>query len=531
VYRLHSCFGEEERLKGEWKTKIFEFTCNISKFLRYTQTLKIYKQGLLSFVRRKLKHKGCSAVTKLETGLVIVVIILAAVAGVGYWQAATVAPSTTTVTQTMTTTVSLAPAATATVTVTQPVTTTATVTATKTVTQPVTTTATATVTQTVTAAPKPPEPIRIGVLFPLTGEAAPMGEEHVKGIQVYADIVNNVWGGIPTLGGAKIELVIADTTSDPKVATSEAERLITKEKVIAILGAYRSADTLPASEVAERYGIPFVASAGHPLITGRGFKYVFRAHPPVVPTTNWAVDLVKNVMGYATAAVLCENSAMGQSMYNMSLTRAKAVGLTIVHSELYDSKAPDLSPMLLKVKAAKPDAIIAGSYLTDAVLLVKQMREYDVNVKAIVFIGGGVPPEKFLELAGKDAEYVIITGLWNHDSKRPSSIEFIEAWQKKFGAGSLPDQMAAEAYESAVVLVDAITRARSTDPKAIRDALAKTQLISISGPIEFDERGENKYGYANTHILQVQGGKWVTVLPAEAATAKLITPMPPWSAR
>jgi branched-chain amino acid transport system substrate-binding protein len=436
----------------------------------------------------------------LETGLVIAIVVLAVVAGVGYWQAATVAPTTT-------------------------------VTSVQTVTQTLTTTIIQPTTITVTATPKPPEPIKIGVLFPLTGPAAPMGEGHVKGIQVYADIVNNVWGGIPTLGGAKIELVIADTATDPKVAASEAERLITKEKVVAILGCYRSADTLPASEVAERYGIPFVATAGHPLITARGFKYVFRAHPSVVPTTIWAVDLVKKVLGYSTAAVLCENSAMGQSMYNMSMARAKEVGLTIVHSELYDSKAPDLSPMLLKVKAAKPDAIIAGSYLTDAVLMVKQMREYDVNVKAIIFIGGGVPPEKFLELAGKDAEYVIITGLWNYDSKRPASIEFIQAWQRRFGPESLPDQMAAEAYESAVVLIDAIMRARSTDPKAIRDALAKTQLISISGPIEFDERGENKYGYANTHILQVQGGKWVTVLPEEAATAKLIAPMPPWSAR
>ncbi len=495
-----------------------------------------------------MNRKSSSAVTKLETGLVVVVIILAIVAGVGYWQASTIAPVTTTITstttrtqtvtqtstatQTVTTTLAPGAAATVTQTITQPPTTvTATVTeratATVTLTQPVTTT----LTTTVTAAAKPPEPIKIGVLFPLTGAAAPMGEGHVKGIQLAADIVNNVWGGIPTLGGAKIELVIADTTTDPKVAASEAERLITKEKVVGILGAYRSADTLPATEVAERYGIPFVVSAGHPLITARGFKYVFRAHPPVVPTTNWAVDLVKNVMGYQTAAILCENSAMGQSMYNMSLSRAKAIGLQVVHSELYSSAAPDLSPMLLKVKAANPDAIIAGSYLTDAVLMVKQLHEYDVNVKAVVFIGGGVPPEKFLELAGKDAEYVLLTGLWNHDSKRPSSVEFIKAWQAKYGAGSLPDQMASEGYESAVVLFDAIMRARSTNPEAIRDALTKTQLISISGPIEFDVRGENKYGYANTHILQVQGGKWVTVLPAEAATATLVTPMPPWSAR
>ncbi|MEM3891178.1 MAG: ABC transporter substrate-binding protein [Nitrososphaerales archaeon] len=491
-----------------------------------------------------MNGKCSSAVTKLEAGLVVIVIILAIVAGVGYWQASTVAPATTTVattvirtqtvtqTSTVTQTTTLAPGATATVTqtITQPPTTvTATTThlTTVTATQPVTTT----LTMTVTAAAKPTEPIKIGVLFPLTGAAAPMGEGHVKAIQVYADIVNNVWGGIPTLGGAKIELVIADTTSDPKVAASEAERLITKEKVVAILGCYRSADTLPASEVAERYGIPFVASAGHPSVTARGFKYVFRAHPPVVPTTNWAVDLVKQVMGYSTAAVLCENSAMGQSMYNMSLARAKEVGLKIVHSELYSSAAPDLSPMLLKVKAANPDAIIAGSYLTDAVLMVKQLREQDINVKAIVFIGGGVPSEKFLELAGKDGEYAFITALWNYDSKRPSSIEFLKAWQAKFGAASIPDQNAAEAYESAVVLVDAIMRARSTNPEAIRDALTKTQLISISGPIEFDARGENKYGYANTHIIQVQGGKWVTVLPEEAATAKLITPMPPWSAR
>lgn len=484
--------------------------------------------------------KGSSAISKIEAGLVIVVIILAIIAGIGFWQASTVAPVTTTVsttvirtqtvtqTSTITQTTTLAPGAVATVTETVTQTVTQPTTVTTTVTQPATT---VTITTTVPAAVKPPEPIKVGVLFPLTGAAAPMGEGHVKGVQVATDIINNVWGGIPTLGGAKIELVIADTTTDPKVAASEAERLITREKVVAILGCYRSADTLPASEVAERYGVPFVATAGHPLITGRGFKYVFRAHPPVVPTTNWAVDLVKNVLKYETAAVLCENSAMGQSMYNMSLARAKALGLTIVHSELYSSAAPDLSPMLLKVKAAKPDAIIAGSYLTDAVLMVKQLREYDINVKAIVFIGGGVPPEKFLELAGKDAEYVIITGLWNYDSKRPASIEFIKAWQARYGAASLPDQMAAEAYESAMVLFDAIMRARSTNPEAIRDALTKTQLISISGPIEFDERGENKYGYANTHIMQVQGGKWVTVLPEEAATAKLIAPMPPWSAR
>jgi branched-chain amino acid transport system substrate-binding protein len=488
-----------------------------------------------------MEHKGSSAITKLETGLVIVVIILAVVAGVGYWQAATVAPATTTVTsvqtkattvtQTMTTTVSLAPGATETVTVTQPVTTTATVTATKTVTQPVTTTATATVTQTVTAAPKPPEPIKIGLVLPLTGAAAPMGQPALKGGQLYADIVNNVWGGIPTLGGAKIELVVADTTTDPKVAASETERLILKENVVALIGCFRSADTLPATEVAERYKVPWMVYAGHPLITARGFKYVFRAHPGVVPTTIWAVDLVKKIMGYNTAAVLCENSAMGQSMYNMSLGRAKEVGLTVVHSELYSAAATDLSPMLLKVKAAKPDAIIAGSYLTDAVLIMKQMRELDVNVKAVVFIGGAIPPDTLLELGGKDVEYVFITAMWSPDSKRPSSQYFVEMWKKKYGADTRPDQQAEQVYEAMDVLVNAIMRAGSRDRDAIREALTKTELISVAGPIEFDEKGENKYGYANVHIVQVQGGKWVTILPKEAATATIIAEMPPWSAR
>ncbi len=488
-----------------------------------------------------------NAVTRVETALVILVIILAIVAGAGFWQAATVTPTTETITrtetrtvtqtqtltqiQTVTTTIAPGAAVTVTQTVTAPPTT-VTVTAapiTTTVTQTVTA-APVTTTVTVTATPTPPKPIRIGLVLPLTGAAAPMGEPALKGGQLYAHIVNEVWGGIATLGGAKIELVVADTTTDPKVAASETERLITKENVIAIVGAFRSADTLPATEVAERYGVPWMVYAGHPLITARGFQYVFRAHAGVVPTTNWAVDVVK-IMGHSTIAVLCENTAMGQSMYDMSLKRAGELGISVVLKELYSAGAPDLSPMLLKVKAAKPDVIVAGSYLTDALLIMRQMRELDVNVKAVVFIGGAIPPDTFLELGGRDVEYTMITAVWSPDSPRPASKYFVEMWKKLYGEGTRPDQQAAQVYEAMDVLVNAIMRAGSTDPKAIHDALTKTELISISGPVEFDATGENKYGYPNVHIIQVQKGEWVTVLPKEAATAAIIPVMPPWSAR
>ncbi len=369
--------------------------------------------------------------------------------------------------------------------------------------------------------------VKIGTVWPLSGALASSGEKHLNGVKLRVDEVNNA-GGIKSLGGAKIKLIVADNQGDPKVSASETGRLIVKDKIVGLIGCYTSATTLPATEVTERYKIPAVVCAGSPKITGRGYKYVFRAHSEVIKTADISVKFLKDVVKAKSVAIIMENSAYGQASAKCCEKAAKDAGMEIVLKELFPSGTKDLTPILLKVKEAKPDAILAVGYVSDAILMVKQMRELDVNVKALIAPGGaGFNDADFLKAAKEDAEYVLIGIFWSPDAKRPGNAEFVAHYKEVFGED--PDPLAAEAYEATTVLLDAIERAGSTDPEKIREALTKTNMTWISGPIQFDERGENIY--KNVVVVQVQNGTFVTVYPEEVAVAKPIVPMTPWTER
>ena len=376
---------------------------------------------------------------------------------------------------------------------------------------------------------KKPETIevKIGTIWPLSGPLASSGEKHLNGVKLRVMEVNDA-GGIKSLGGAKVKLVVADNQGDPKVSASETERLIVKEKIVGLVGCYTSSTTLPATEVTERYKIPTVACAGSPKITGRGYKYVFRAHSEVIKTADISVKFLKDVVKAKTVAIIMENSAYGQASAKFCEKAAEDAGMEVVLKELFPSGTKDLTPILLKVKEANPDAILAVGYVSDAILMVKQMRELDVNVKALIAPGGaGFNDADFLKAAKDDAEYILIGIFWSPDAKWPGNAEFVAHYKEVFGEA--PDPLAAEAYEATTVLLDAIERAGSTDPEKIREALTKTNMTWISGPIQFDERGENIY--KNVVVVQVQNGTFVTVYPEEVAVAKPIVPMPAWTER
>ncbi|RLG58655.1 MAG: hypothetical protein DRN95_04015, partial [Candidatus Hydrothermarchaeota archaeon] len=151
---------------------------------------------------------------------------------------------------------------------------------------------------------KKPETIevKIGTIWPLSGPLASSGEKHLNGVKLRVMEVNDA-GGIKSLGGAKVKLVVADNQGDPKVSASETERLIVKEKIVGLVGCYTSSTTLPATEVTERYKIPTVACAGSPKITGRGYKYVLRAHSEVIKTADISVKFLKDVVKAKTVAI------------------------------------------------------------------------------------------------------------------------------------------------------------------------------------------------------------------------------------
>jgi len=180
------------------------------------------------------------------------------------------------------------------------------------------------------------------------------------------------------------------------------------------------------------------------------------------------------------------------------------------------------------VKDAKPDALLWVGYLSDSLLAMRQMRELDVNVKVIIAPGGaGFNDIEFIRQGKGDAEYCSIGIYWSPDAKWPGNEAFVKRYKEKYGVDA--DPLAEEAYEAMSVLLDAIERAGSTDPTKIRDALSKTDMTWVAGPIKFDENGENIH--KNVVVVQIQGGKLLTVWPEKVAVAKPIIPMPTWSKR
>lgn len=467
--------------------------------------------------------------------IAVTAIVCGVIAGVGGWFiGSAAAPPPRTETKTVTKTV--APK-TYTTTVTPP---------------PVTITKTKTVTVTATPAVKE---VKIGTVWPLTGPIAASGEKHLKGVELRVKEVNEA-GGIKSLGGAKIKLVVADNQGDPKISASETERLITTEGIVGFIGCYTSGTTLPATEVTERYKIPAVVSAGSPKVTGRGFKYVFRAHAEVFKTAKVTFEFLKKVMGVKTAAIVMDSGAYGSISAKVCSALAPDYGIDIVFKELFPTGTTDMKPLLLKVKEAAPEAILAVAYIADALLMVRQMREVDLNVKALIAPGGaGFNDLTFIKEGGKLAEYVLIGIYWSPDAGWPHNAEFVKHYTEVYGEP--PDPLVEEAYEAAYVLFDAIERAGSTDPEKIREALVATETIWTAGPIKFSKPGEGfllhpmlkKLGikeqigeniYDNTVIVQVQDGKFVTVWPEtvtwkgktiKVAAAKPRVPMPTWKER
>jgi len=264
------------------------------------------------------------------------------------------------------------------------------------------------------------EEVKIGVILPLSGPVAPIGETVRQGLDYGAAQVNEE-GGIKSLGGAKIKLVYADSTGDPKVGMSEAERLIVEEDVVALMGAYQSSVTLTSTQVAERYRVPYVTViAVSDAITERGFKYVFRVNETAGMTAEVIFKFMSE-MGKATGepvktlGFLYENTEWGQSSSKAWHKEAKEYGYKIVLDEPYPHGATDLSPVILKFKNTNPDAVVNVSYLSDMILIWKTMAAKKWRPKVFISGGGGELDPDFIPAVGNLSEYQFTVVPWPPD--------------------------------------------------------------------------------------------------------------------
>ena len=395
-----------------------------------------------------------------------------------------------------------------------------------------------------------PKEIVIGVLYPMTGPNAQPGIDNKPVVEIGADIANGAVDvpypfyqklkSMPGLKGAKVRLIFADHQGKPELGQAEAERLITQEKVNALFGCWHSGVTATASQVAERYGIPFVnAESSSPGLTRRGLKWFFRTSPHDEHFTQGMFDFFRDLekkrgVKIKTAGLTYDTSLFGADSGKVMKELAKKYGVEVALDLQYKERSTSLSSEVQRLKAANPDVWMPTSYQTDAILFVRASKELDYNPKMIMAQNAGHMSPDFIQAVGKDAEGTLSRAPFSTDliAKRPVAGAVNALYLKKHSK-DLYD-FPARAFTGFMTLVDAINRAGSTDPEAIRKALVATdipgdQLIMTWDGIKFDETGQNTH--VKAIIVQLQGGKYYTVWPWDAATKDVLYPIPAWKDR
>ncbi len=383
--------------------------------------------------------------------------------------------------------------------------------------------------------------VKVGNIIPLSGPSASVGLQGKQAREMAVEEINAA-GGIQSLGGAKLVMLYADSESKPEKGVAEAERLINTEKVHVLTGCWNSAVTYPVTAVAERYGIPFIVPVSvADKITEQGFKNVFRIAAKDSWWTRDQFAFLKDLQEefgtkVSKLAFVYENGDWGKGFAEQWKKLAAEQGYEVVLDEPYPSTATDLSPVVQKIRRARPDVLMLVSNAADAILLTNTLAEYKVNLKAVIASGGGHADPSFLKAAGENARYLFDIVEWETDINKPGAREANAKYKAKYGQNLTGE--AVDAYLAMYVLADALERAGSLDPAKIREALAATNYRSGPGMIvgydavEFDETGQNKH--ASLVMVQIndlgQGLERITVWPKGARRAGY-TPVFPMPAR
>lgn len=388
--------------------------------------------------------------------------------------------------------------------------------------------------------------IRIGSIYPLTGPIASSGLRSKHAIETALDVINNKYDmdipfarttGIPNLKGAKLEIIWGDSQASPEVGKTEAERLITKEKVPLILGAYQSGVSKAASFVAERYKIPFVcAESSSAELTERGLKYFFRLAPTDAEDSiaffNFLEEMKKKGKQGDKVALVYENTEFGVHAAGEAKKQAEKRGFKIVADIAYPFKSTDVKSEVLKIKAAKPDVILQASLLGDMMLFAKTYKELKVNFNANLSYCGGYHDPSFVLNLKKDAEYFMGQCTFSPDfiNKKPVLGKINEMYKKRSGVDL--DGVTIEAFTAVLVIADAFNRAKSTDPEALVQAVRTTDLKTPTLPgdaVKFNEKGQNMK--IISAISQIQEGKYRVIWPEDIAAVQMVWPFKPWDKR
>jgi branched-chain amino acid transport system substrate-binding protein len=377
-------------------------------------------------------------------------------------------------------------------------------------------------------------PIRIGASMAQTGSLAAPGEKMLRGYRLCVKHANEKGGVL----GRRIELLVEDDQSTGSTAAVIYEKLITRDKVDAILGPYSSPITEAMADVSERHRMPLVAAgAAATSIFRKGRKFVFGIHSPAERYLQGLIEVAAS-RGLKTVAVIYEDTLLQKAIGLGALDLARKRGLLVVFEESYPKGTSDFGEILRKVKATNPDVLAAAAY--EAVTITRLLKQLGINPR---MFGGTVEVAfpRFSETLGRDAEFVYGASQWEPElvtlragglipiaREYPGAREFVESHRKEFPGAEL-SYHSAQGYGGCQVLREAIRRAGSLESERLRAAILKLDFNTVFGAFKVDPDG---FQIAQKNVLfQWQEGKKVIVWPEELAPGKPRFPTPPWSQR
>ena len=354
------------------------------------------------------------------------------------------------------------------------------------------------------------EPIKIGVTEPLTGAVAASGNYVVQGAQIAESFLNDD-GGIL---GHKVELIIEDNKSNPKEAVATAEKLIVRDKVPVLMGAWSSTYTLAVMPKLIEYGVPMVVeTSSSGKITTSGNPWIFRISPTSAMEARSFGTKVDS-FDISQADFLVVNNDWGRGAADNFKAMLEGKGIKVGVVETMDAKATDLSAQLASIKASGGDTLFVTSGVEQITLVLKQAMEQRVSHR-IITTGGSSSPDQLIEQAGAAADgsyHLLFFAPWFPESAPNPDVatRFVDEWNKR-GHNFAGLTEGFRGHDGIMTIAAGITAAGKAEPEAIRDALWGVKVDGVNGDIAFIKQGpegmESAQNVPNVYVVTIRDGK------------------------
>lgn len=372
--------------------------------------------------------------------------------------------------------------------------------------------------------------VRVGLLEPLSGPFADNGKQARLGAELCTDQINKA-GGIKSLGGAKIQLVIKDTgAAAPAQVANQLQSMVGQGNLSAIIGAWASSYTLAASTVAEQAKVPMVTESFADSITARNYQYIFKLPASAKLMGSDAVDQVLELAKASnytitTAAVVADNTSAATVSANAAADRLKSLGVKVPVKESFTPGLTEGTSLAIKILATKPQMIFLQGALSDMALLQKAFKQQGYT-GPLLGAGSGFVATDYAKTIGDAANGTFSSAGWNWDMPGDEAKKFADAFTAKNPQFPFPGQEAGEDCAAVYIIAAALEKAKSVKPQDVRNALSTIDITSgpatilASGKVSFDKTG--MLNDTTPVIVQWQDGKPHTVAPTKIASTKPI---------